>query len=293
MEKKLIWGLVGSSRIKKYSIAPEMWNHLFKFKEMSVECVVINSDISSEISLKLQKLLRNSNFIGCNVALPWKYLVYEFCDIVESSAEVVRAVNTLVNSEKCIEGYNTDGEGLLNGIEENISLKGKVILLIGCGSSAQTVPYHLSKRKIKKLYVVDIIRERARKLSSIYSPLYRNRKIDIVDLSYKNIDSILNKVDILINMTPCGMKDFIQRYPIDKNKITKLKQTCVLVESVYNPYKTPLLDLAEKRGYKIIPGIKMLVEQAALSFYYAFRKKLTGEDKKVMEKSALKALRRK
>ena len=292
-ENKKLWGLIGNSKIGDYSIAPRMWRDLFKEKNIPVEYFVLGGDMSSEISTELQNYIKNPNFIGANIALPWKYLGYEFCDYAENSASHMDAINTLLKKNSRIEGHNTDGIGILNTILKNGVLNEKTVLIIGCGSSSQTVPFHLIKNGVGKIYVTDIIKSRAKRLSRKYSHQGEEAKTEVISIAEEDITKIISDIDILINTTPCGMKGHKQEYPLDTKDIDNLKKDCLLVEAVYTPYETPLLVRGKRNGNKVCPGVNMLVEQAAESFLLAFGERLTNEEKERMMASALDELRRK
>jgi len=287
---KLIWGLVGNGRIKNYSVAPEMWESLFQKKRMEVEYFVLGGDISSNISPKLKEYMEKEDFVGCNIAMPWKYLGYEFCNYAEGSVNRVEAVNTLVKKGQIVEGYNTDGLGMVNGIKRFVNLKGKNVLLIGCGSSAQTIPFHLINNNVNKIFLSDVVESRPSRISKKYSDISRDKDIPLVSVKKEDIINIIHEIDVLINTTPCGMKGFYKKYPLRKEFLNSLKKSCVCVEAIYTPYETAMLKYVKNRGNKIVPGVIMLVEQAALSFELAFGKKLTLYDKKIMENTAIKAL---
>ena len=290
MRSKKLWGLIGNSKIGEYSVAPKMWNELFRLKDIPIKYFILGGDISSDISSELQKYLKDPNFIGANIALPWKYLGYEFCEHVEDSASHMDAINTLIKKGSRIEGYNTDGIGIINTILKNINPTEKTVLLIGCGSSSQTVPSHLIKNRVKKIYVTDIIESRAKRVVRKYSCKGRDSGIDVISIGKKELSKIISEVDILINMTPCGMTGFKEKYPIEKTYLDKLKKDCLLVEAIYTPYETPLLEYVKEKGNRICPGVDMLVEQAAESFYLAFKERLTEKEKEFMKKIAINEL---
>jgi shikimate dehydrogenase len=291
-KKPPIWGLMGNQHIGKYSVAPRMWKSLFEFKKMNVEYFVLGGAFSSKISTKLKEYIKDANFVGANVALPWKKLVYEFCDTIEDSANQVETINTLVKQNDSIQGFNTDGIGICRVIKDITALENKKILLLGCGSSAQTVPFHLIKEKVKEIYFYDLVENRVKKLSRKYSYQAKKKGIKLTTLSRKEIEKIIPTTDIIINMTPCGMKGYPQKNLLTFREIKKTKQNCVGVEAVYTPYETPFLKKMKSIKRKISPGVNMLVEQAAESFYFAFDKKLNSKEKEFMKKIAKEELKK-
>ncbi len=289
-KKPLIWGLVGNQHIGKYSVAPKMWKELFALKKMNIEYVVLGEDSSSKISTKLNEKLKDKKFIGANIALPWKKLVYKFCESIEDSANQVKTINTIVRKEDNFQGFNTDGIGICTVVKKLTPLKKKKILLLGCGSSAQTVPFHLINEKVSEIYLYDIIGNRARRMSRKYSYLANKGSTKLIQLKRKDIEKIMPKMDVILNMTPCGMKGYAQKNLLSKREIEKTKNNCVGVEAVYTPYETPFLKKMKLVGRRIVPGVKMLVEQAAESFFLAFGKKLTIRERGIMENIAREEL---
>ena len=92
-------------------------------------------------------------------------------------------------------------------------------------------------------------------------------------------------------MTPCGMKEYPQKKILSKKEIEKTKKNCIGVEAVYTPYETHFLKKMKLLGRKTLPGVKMLVEQAAESFFLAFNQKLTSKEKNFMENVAKRELK--
>lgn len=273
MNNQKLWGLIGSSKIREYSVAPHMWKALFNRKGKEVDYFVLGDDKSSTISLEIQDYLKNPNFIGANIALPWKYLGYELCDYVEDIAGRMDTINTLIKGSSKIEGYNTDGIGITKAIIKLTEIKDKTVLILGSGSSSQTIPAHLAEEGVKKIYVNDIIETRAKRLSRKYSD-----KVNIKSITCKEIKKIISETDIVINTTPCGMYGFKKEFPIEQEIIDCAKQDCLFAEAVYNPIETPLLKYTKLKGHPICPGINMLVEQAAESYFLAFKERLDESD---------------
>jgi len=282
------WGLIGNYKIDQYSLAPIMWRKLFRRLNMPVKYFVIGSDRKKTIIDKIELLTQDDNFIGANIAVPWKGLAYNLCDKTYLFNEL-DVVNTIVkNNRNELIGYNSDGEGLVNGIKKCTNVKGKTIVIIGSGGSAQTIPLYLLKGGVKAVYVNDIIISKSRKLVSKYSSLFKKNKSNIICFAKDGILNNIRNADILINATPCGMMGCKQKYPFDKRFINDLKKSCLIVDTIYNPKETPLIKEAKRNGNPICPGYNMLIEQAAISFKYAFGFKLTNSDKEEMRKTITK-----
>src|SRR3989338_4286902 len=285
----LIWGLFGRKNIKNYTVADKMWEALFKKKCMPIKYFLFGSNQEKKLFSYLDNLKKNPAFVGCNIAMPWKKLFYEQCDRIENNSIAVKTINTIVKNKDGLYGYNTDGIGLINSIKSYTNLENKIVFLIGAGGAAQTVPYWLLKEKISKLYIFDIDEEKKNSLIHCYSHKYHKK--EIIGLNKKDINKIMSNIDILINATPCGMRGENKQLPLNKLSLKLCKKSCLFVEMVYNPNITPMLKYAKKNGNYICPGVNMLVEQAAVSFFYAFGCDLTKEEKEVMKNVALKGVK--
>lgn len=287
------WGLIGNKNIPQYSVAPEMWNSLFEKLDYNVEYFVHGTNEIKLIENQVINHIKTNNFIGCNVAMPWKSLVVKFCDYIEPSARIANTINTIVKKNDKIYGYNTDGKGIVNAIKTSKQLKDKIILVLGCGGASQTLIYHLIKEDVKQILLYDINKLQSNDLLNKNNNFAVENNVELQVVTLNEIENMMSYVNILINSTPCGMAEHEEKYPLPLSFINKLNKTSMCVEAVYNPYKTPLLEYAESNGIEIIPGVKMLVEQAALSFELAFNKTLTFKEKEIMEKSAIDALNQK
>ena len=230
------------------------------------------------------------NFLGCNIALPWKKLVYSSLDLVDPAAKRVETINTLIKEKDKLNGYNTDGRGIVDSITKYVNLKNKNVLMIGCGGGAQTVPYYLLKKGIKKLYLNDIKKNKASDLISKWNFIYKKKGKKIYSVKNEDFIRVFKEIDILINATPCGMFGIKEKSSFDLSYLSHLKKSCLLVEMIYNPSETPMLIYAKEKGHKICSGINMLVEQGAARFDHVFGFELTEKDKKFMYQSVMEGL---
>lgn len=286
------WGLIGNSEIKNYSVAPHMWKELFSYLNYPVNYFIIGENDKKIIRDKLNELVNDYTLIGCNIAMPWKRDAFEICEYVDEDIEKFKTINTLVSRDNMIKGYNTDGMGLINSIKEKASLENKVVLIMGAGGGCQTLPLYLMNNRVKSVYICDIVNEKSEILVDNYIDLYREENKVIKSITHDDIPNLIGDVDVIVNATPCGMVGFNNDIAFDKAIIPKLKSNVAIAEMVYNPYLTPLLKCVSEE-HPICEGMNMLVEQAAISFYYGFGIELSSESKKIMKKAAEAKLMRK
>ena len=192
--------------------------------------------------------IRGLGIRGVSVILPFKTQVIPFLDEVEAVAEKIKAVNTIVNEGGRLIGHNTDCGGAMEALEEEVDLKGKKILLLGAGGAARAIGFGL-KEKGSQVIISnrspDNAHELAKDLGFIYQPLLSIREIIF---------------DVIINATSVGMSPHDMESPLPKEF---LKKGMVVMDIVYQPLKTKLLQDAEEQGSQTINGLEMLARQGA------------------------------
>ncbi|MFE1243830.1 shikimate dehydrogenase [Fictibacillus sp. NPDC058756] len=264
----------------EHSLSPVMQNEAFVQAE--IQGSYEKKRVTSEELPSFIQFLKESDYAGCNVTIPHKVAVISFLDEIDPEAEKIGAVNTVVNNNGKLIGYNTDGKGFLLGLKEKISrpISEMNILLVGAGGAARSIAYALLKENPKKLFIANRSAER---LTLLVKDL---NNTCVEPLSLKKAESELSRFDILINTTNAGMHPNIETMPI---KLAQLKHDTVVCDIVYNPLQTKWLHTAESKGAIIDNGVSMLVMQGAMAF-----EKWTGTfpDTKKMKKAVIEQLRR-
>lgn len=191
---------------------------------------------------ELPEFLINREFKAINVTIPYKQDVIPFLDFVSDEAKSINAVNTIVNRDGKLYGYNTDFYGLKSLIErENISLNGKKVAILGSGGTSNTA-----------VAVADSMgAETVKKVS-------RNKKEGYI--TYEELYEVFSDCEIILNTTPCGMFPNIGTAAVDLDKLPKVE---AVFDAVYNPLKSKLICDAKERGLVATGGLYMLVSQAA------------------------------
>ncbi|OOE13692.1 shikimate dehydrogenase [Fictibacillus arsenicus] len=241
----------------EHSLSPVMHNEAFK--QAGIQGSYEKKKVTSGDLPSFLQYLKESDYAGCNVTIPHKVAIIPFLDEIDPEAEKIGAVNTVVNNNGKLIGYNTDGKGFLLGLKEKISkpLREMNILLIGAGGAARSIAYALLQENPEKLFIANRSAER---LDLLVKDL---NKICVEPLSLKKAESELSSFDVLINTTNAGMYPNIDTEPI---LLTQLKNDAVVCDIVYNPLKTKWLQTAENKGAIIDNGVSMLVMQGAMAF---------------------------
>jgi shikimate dehydrogenase len=206
--------------------------------------------------------MRALNIRGLNVTMPHKTSVLNFLDRIDLSAQIVNSVNTILNRENKLFGFNTDGIGALKALRENgVEPKGKKVLLLGAGGAARAISYAIVKES-DELTVLNRNVKQAQELARFLEKT-ANKKIVAGSLSTKDIQQNLQDSDILINATSIGMKPRAEESLV----VPKLlRDNLVVMDIVYNPLETKLAKDAKAAGSKVVSGIEMLIYQGAASF---------------------------
>jgi shikimate dehydrogenase len=198
--------------------------------------------------------IKSLNFKGVNVTVPHKEKVIPYLDILDKEASLIGAINTIVNREGILHGYNTDGRGFIHSLEESGISPGTIkALILGAGGASRAIAFSLALSGTSYIGIFDIDKEKAQ---SLRDALIKE------NFSCHHVTEISSVKDyqLLINATPLGLKD---------NDPLPLKPELIghdifIYDVIYR--KTPLLNEAEKRGAQGTDGAGMLLWQGVLAF---------------------------
>jgi shikimate dehydrogenase/3-dehydroquinate dehydratase type I len=226
------------------SLSPLM--HNAALKEMGIEGHY-NAFCVSDIEYALCGI-KGMNIRGASVTIPYKVSVMEYLDEIDDDALKIGAVNTIVNNNGRLTGYNTDWLGLMLTIRELMTVKDKTFVVIGAGGTARAAVYGIMKEG-----GLPIIVNRTMIKGKILSNEFNCPSYSLSDLAKIKADS-------LINTTPIGMYPHIDQSPMGASLLGGYKY---VIDVIYNPLKTRLLRDAEGQGCRTISGLDMFVHQGA------------------------------
>ncbi len=193
---------------------------------------------------RLTEFMERKAFKAINVTIPYKQDVIPFLDEIDDTALKIGAVNTIVNNNGRLSGYNTDFLGMLALIDfAQIDVKGKKVLIAGSGGTSKTafaVAEYLGASEIYRL----------------------SRREGKGVITYNEAEKLHNDAEIIINTTPCGMYPNIEGTALN---IDKFPLICGVVDAVYNPLCSQLVRKALKKGITAVGGLYMLVAQAVFA----------------------------
>lgn len=201
------------------------------------------------------KFMEDKAFKGINVTMPYKEDVIKYLDHVDDIALEIGAVNTVVNKNGELFGYNTDYYGLKYLFNHyNIKVKNKDVLILGTGATSKTAASVLRSLNAKSIV----------KVSRTYG---KN------SITYADLDSVKD-FSIIVNTTPCGMYPNIEGQLLD---LSDFKNLDAVVDVIYNPIRTNLVLAAQKLNIKAVGGFEMLVGQAIKSAQLFFNESYSEE----------------
>lgn len=257
----IVYGVIGNP--VGHSLSPLI--HNWAFKQFGMDAVYVAFEVKDLSSAIIG--IRGLGIKGVSVTIPFKEKVLSYLDEVDPVAREIKAVNTILNRDGILIGYNTDWLGALMALEEVVELKNKKVLVIGTGGSARALIYGLMKRG-SHVTVIGRSIDKAQKLGEEMGCSFVKSPSD-------------SEVDVIVNCTPLGMNPMDQEIPFPENL---LRKGMVVMDVVYRPLRTRLLKEAERRGCLPIDGLGMLCSQGALQFQIWTGKKIDiGEIRKVLK----------
>ena len=242
-----LYGIIGHP--VSHSLSPAM--HNAAFDAVGINAVYLAFDVTDLPSAV--RGIRALGIKGLSVTIPHKVEIMEFLDEVDDVARRIGAVNTLVNRNGSLWGGNTDWIGAVKALEEQTQLEGKRAVVLGAGGSARAVCAGLKKRGAY-VHIVNRTVENAKKLAERFA------------CSWSGLDEIQDiEGEILVNTTSVGMEPDSHKTPVPAEILERFS---IVMDIVYAPLKTRLLDEAEKAGCVTINGLRMLLLQAVSQFEF-------------------------
>lgn len=239
----------------KYGLIGEHLGHSFS-KDVHSMLADYEYEIKEIPKNELDAFMKRADFSGINVTIPYKERVFPHLAYVSDEAKKIGAVNTVVNREGKLYGYNTDFFGMTALIKKlGLSLKGKKTVILGTGGTSKTALAVAESLGADPILTVS-----------------RTKKDSVID--YEELLRYHTDADVIINTTPVGMYPDNFSSPIDIACFSKLEG---VIDAIYNPIRTKLVSDALERGIKADGGLYMLVAQAVYASEIFFDTKYPEE----------------
>lgn len=230
-----------------HSLSPVM--HNAAFREIKSNAVYLAFQVQDTRAAVTG--MRALGICGLSVTIPHKISIMEHLDHIDVMARDIGAVNTVVNRDGRLQGYNTDCLGAVNALLEQTAIENKSVLMLGAGGAARAIGYGILANH-GKLTIANILEDEGRQLATELNVPFHPLS-DFPELPY----------DILINATPVGMSPDVDAIPVAADS---LRPERVVMDIIYNPLTTRLLREAAAIGCKTVDGVAMFVYQGAAQF---------------------------
>lgn len=227
--------------------------------------------------------LKALHFRGWNITIPHKSAIMPLLDEIDEDAKIIGAVNTVVNTDGHLKGYNTDVIGFIQGLlDRGFNPKGKEVVLLGAGGAARAVVWGLIKHGASAIHIG--VRN-PQKVQPLVDEFSQYGFIDVNHWESADFTAYLSVADLLVNTTPLGMVPYLDKMPPVDWSIVNPK--AFVYDIIYTPAETRFLREAREHGHETLNGEAMLVGQGAAAF-----SKWTGvtPDTAVMTTALRKAL---
>ncbi|WP_316571940.1 shikimate dehydrogenase [Neobacillus sp. YIM B06451] len=252
---KKLFGVIGNPI--GHSLSPHMHNDLFSLYGIDAHYhpFLVEKGRLAEAVTGLKAI----GAAGFNVTIPYKTEIMPLLDWIDPLAKEIGAVNTVVNRDGKLAGYNTDGPGFLKSLEEGFpALVDPAILVIGAGGAARAIYFTLEKTRPA---AIDICNRSLAKAQSLVGESQTG--VPSSALSIEEAAEKINEYTIIIQTTSVGMHPQTDVSPIGLDGLNKQAHAA---DIIYNPSETEFLKQARLRGVKTLNGLGMFVHQGALAF---------------------------
>lgn len=233
----------------KHSKSPLIHNWGFGYYRLNAVYLAFEIEDIQEGLLAVRRL----NIRGASITIPFKTAAMAHLDYIDPDADSIGAVNTIVNRNGKLSGYNTDCQAAVLPLIP-LGIKGKTVCIIGAGGAAQAVAHGIQKHNGRI-----IVLNRRQEPGEALAEKVNGRFVRLDDVS--GLESL--NADVLINTTPVGMSPDIDAMPIPSSC---LHPHMIVMDIIYTPLKTKLLIEAEKKGCRTIDGLSMFIHQGAAQF---------------------------
>lgn len=245
-------GLIGSP--VEHSLSPSIHNALYDIFDMNF--VYMTFDVKANELQKAVEGMCALSFAGFNVTIPYKQEILKFLDDIDEEAKMIGAVNTVTLHNGNLKGYNTDGMGFIEGLKRmGFNPLNKDVAIIGAGGASRAICVYLLKEGVRCIYLINRTHQKSLELAKEFNSQYNSEiiiPIEKQELKCANLD-------LIVNTTPVGMWPQIYGNPLEDFKFCA---HTVVVDIIYNPKETRLLQEARRQGCTVQNGIDMLIGQA-------------------------------
>ena len=245
----------------KHSISPFIHNSAFE--ATNTNGVYLAWEVDATELAETVANIRRYQMYGINLSMPYKEQVIPYLDQLSEEACLIGAVNTVVNREGTLIGYNTDGKGFFKSLP-SFKISKKRLVLLGAGGAAKAILAQAILDGVSQISV--FVRSSSMEKTRPYLEKIQNAtgfRVDLFALEdVQDLQDSITKADLLVNATSVGMDGSSQPIPTS----IVLPEKLMVADVIYQPFETPFLKWAKEQGNQSINGLGMLLYQAAEAF---------------------------
>ena len=245
----------------KHSISPFIHNSAFE--ATNTNGVYLAWEVDATELAETVANIRRYQMYGINLSMPYKEQVIPYLDQLSEEACLIGAVNTVVNREGTLIGYNTDGKGFFKSLP-SFKISRKRLVLLGAGGAAKAILAQAILDGVSQISV--FVRSSSMEKTRPYLEKIQNTtgfRVDLLALEdVQELQDSITQADLLVNATSVGMDGFSQPIPTS----IVLPEKLLVADVIYQPFETPFLKWARNQGNQSINGLGMLLYQAAEAF---------------------------
>ena len=245
----------------KHSISPFIHNRAFE--ATNTNGVYIAWEVEGTDLAETVANIRRYQMFGINLSMPYKEQVIPYLDQLSEEARLIGAVNTVVNREGTLIGYNTDGKGFFKSLP-SFKISRKRLVLLGAGGAAKAILAQAILDGVSQISV--FVRSSSMEKTRPYLEKIQNAtgfRVDLFALEdVQDLQDSITQADLLVNATSVGMDGSSQPIPTS----IVLPEKLLVADVIYQPFETPFLKWARNQGNQSINGLGMLLYQAAEAF---------------------------
>jgi shikimate dehydrogenase len=253
----------------KHSISPYFQQAALDYYQLDIRYQAWET-VPGELEQMVSRLRHPQN-LGANVTVPYKEPVLPLLDEIDELATLIGAVNTIVNRDGRLVGFNTDAHGFIRALREqgNFEPESKQAVILGAGGAARGASFALVQKKAGSVTIINRTLERAEALANSLRSCQATTGLEtkILVLPWPSVDTpvTFEHCHLVVNCTSIGMKHGPEegKSPLS---LETIPSSALVYDLIYNPSPTPLLQLAQRAGANILGGLPMLVYQGAASF---------------------------
>ena len=253
----------------KHSISPFIHNRAFEATHTNG--VYLAWEVEATDLAETVTNIRRYQMFGINLSMPYKEQVIPYLDQMSEESRLIGAVNTVVNREGTLIGYNTDGKGFFKSLP-SFKISRKRLVLLGAGGAAKAILAQAILDGVSQISV--FVRSSSMEKTRPYLEKLENTtgfKVDLFALEdVSELQARIIDSDLLVNATSVGMDGV--SLPIPASVV--LPEKLLVADVIYQPFETPFLKWARNQGNQSINGLGMLLYQAAEAFQLWTGKKM-------------------